>query len=281
MRRLWTLPATVLLGLGTVLVSHRALAASPQEIISQLDTASSEHDVQGVMRFYSSNFSNSDGLNTKSLEQALTQQWQQYPNLTYQTQIQSVTPTSTGAQVETLTTIQGKQERSNGEIWTIESQLRARQTIQNDQILRQEILSEKTTLSLGENPPTVKFNLPETVKVGQQYDLDAIVQEPIGEDLLMGSLLDQKVTLAMMTRPDRLAIDFPSIAELLSDRNIGQAAKTDPNVQYVKLERLKSGGFFKIGQETTPGTHWISAILARHDAGMTIVTQRLRVVSGS
>ncbi|MBD2329968.1 nuclear transport factor 2 family protein [Alkalinema sp. FACHB-956] len=292
MRRLWTkflpvLPITVVVVssvAGSVmgsLVGDRAIAASPQDVMNQLDAASSRKDVKAVMQFYSPNFSNSDGLNTQSLEKSLTQLWQQYPNLTYRTEVKSATPVSTGMQVETTTYVTGKQER-NGQQWTITSTLRARQRFQGDRIVRQEILAEQTVLTLGEKPPTVKINLPETVVVGQKFNFEAIVQEPVGDDFLMGTIVSETVQPTLFASQKTMQIEFPSIAELLSERELNRPQSTPPTVQRLKLQRLRAGGFFKQAQAAKmPETRWISAVLARHDAGITIATQRLRVVGKS
>ncbi|MGI0492870.1 nuclear transport factor 2 family protein [Alkalinema pantanalense CENA528] len=284
MRRLWTkflpvLPvAVVVIGSG---VGDLAIAATPQELMGQLDAASTRKDVKAVMRFYSPNFSNSDGLTASSLEKSLTQLWQQYPNLTYRTEVKSATPVASGVQVETMTYVTGQQER-NGRQWTIESTLRTRQQLQGDRIVRQDILAEQTVLKLGEKPPTVKVNLPESVQVGQKFNFEAIVQEPVGDDFLMGTIVSETVQPTLFASQKTMQIEFPSIAELLSDRELSRPVSTPPTVQRLKLQRLRAGGFFKQGQAAKmPETRWISAVLARHDAGVTITTQRLRVVSKS
>jgi hypothetical protein len=91
--------------------------------------------------------------------------------------------------------------------------------------------------------------VPEQVKVGQEFNIDAIVQEPLGNDILIGTAITQPVT-----------------------------AKSYSESELLQLEFLPSGGLFKIGQAPdTVGNNWISAILMRQ-GGVTLVTQRLRVV---
>ena len=92
----------------------RARAATPEtappqlkQALTQIDAAANRKNVQGVIQFYSPNFTHSDGLNRRSLEQALTQFWAQYPNLTYRTELKSWQPDGQGIRAETITYISG------------------------------------------------------------------------------------------------------------------------------------------------------------------------------
>ncbi|MGA7936296.1 MAG: nuclear transport factor 2 family protein, partial [Kovacikia sp.] len=116
-------------------------------------------------------------------------------------------------------------------------------------IVQQEILAEKSQITSGKNPPTVLLNVPEQVKPGQQFNFDAIVQEPLGNDVLLGSALEEPV------KPDGFI--NPTTAD---------------------LEVLSAGGIYKVGRApATPESRWLSAVLVRQD-GMTLVTQRMNVV---
>jgi len=37
------------------------------------------------------------------------------------------------------------------------------------------------------------MNLPQQVRVGQQYSFDAIVQEPLGDDYLVGAAIEEPI----------------------------------------------------------------------------------------
>jgi len=149
--------------------------------------------------------------------------------------------------VETETQISGELEEK-GINQTLKSTIRSRQRIENGKILRQEVLSERTEMTSGDNPPTVEVNLPEQVRIGQSYNLDAIVQEPLGTDLLLGGVSETPV------RANNYLATLPASVDLLS-----------------------AGGLYKQGvAPARADQRWISIVLIR-GGGMTTITQRLRV----
>jgi hypothetical protein len=270
---------------GASETANPALALTPknvnpvQELLNRVDAAANTRDIKAVMDFYGPSFRNSDGLTRETVQQSLSQMWQQYPNLTYRTELVAVTTVGRSLQAETITYVTGKQT-SGGRDLKLAVTLRSRQRWEDQKLQQQEVLAEQTQLSLGDNPPTVKVNLPETLKPGQSFTYEAIVQEPLNSELLMGEVWEEPVTAATYLTPTALRLELPSIAELLSDRQATVRKPAAPQTGKLKLRRLKSGGFFKLGQAaSTPGNVWLSAVLMRHDAGMTIVTQRLRVLN--
>ena len=125
----------------------------------------------------------------------------------------------------------------------------SRQRLTGNKITRQEVLSERTEITSGIKPPQVDIKLPKQVKVGRSYNFDAIVQEPLGDDYLLGKAMEEPIQAVKYLNPSK-----------------------------VELELLKAGGLFKVGRApSTPGDKWISAVVMRGN-GMTMVTQRLRVV---
>jgi hypothetical protein len=225
--------------------------APPQlkTILTQIDSAANRRDVKGVMQFYAGNFKNSDGLTPRSMQQALTQLWQRYPQLTYRTELRDWKREGNALVAETVTVISGTQA-SDGKNTKLESTLRSRQRFEGNKIVQQNILSERTQLSSGANPPNVQVNLPEQVGVGQQFNFDVIVKEPLGDSLLLGSALEEPIKPDLYTKPTKF-----------------------------DLQLLPAGGIFKLGKAPTkPEDRWISAVLIRGD-GMTMITQRLQVVN--
>lgn len=251
-----------LLGLSLTIaagqLSDRATAATPEtapaelkQALAQIDAAANRKNVQGVLQFYSPNFTHSDGLNRQTLEQSLTQLWRQYSSLSYKTELKSWEPLRNGFQAETITRITGTQTQ-NGQQVKLDATLRSRQQFQNQRIVRQEVLSEKNLITSGDQPPVVSISLPEQVRTGQEFNFDAIVQEPLGNDLLLGTVVQEAVTSNGYLRPATADLDV-----------------------------LSSGGLFKIGKAPNKaGAQWVSAVLVRH-GGMTMITQRLNVVAGS
>lgn len=238
----------------TTTPTQQAPANAPkqlQDLLTQIDAAANQHNINAVMQFYSQNFTHSDGLNLQSMQQALTQLWQQYPQLRYQTQLQSWQPQGNAIIAETVTNVSGSQAQPTGKM-VFNATIRSRQRIENGKIVRQDILSERSQLKAGDNPPTVELKLPQQVKAGQQYSFDAIVQEPLGEDYLLGAAIEEAVTAQNYLNPTK-----------------------------VDLELLPAGGVFKVGTAPAkPEDRWISAVLIRGN-GMTLVSQRLNVVGSN
>jgi hypothetical protein len=218
-------------------------------LLTQMDAAANSQNVPAMMKFYSDNFTHADGLTRSTLEQALTKLWQQYPKLTYRTELKSFEKTAKGYKFDTITYITGTQQLKSRTL-KLAATLTARQQVEGEKIVQQETLAEQNTITSGENPPTLKVLLPEQVRVGQSYSFDAIVQEPLENDLLLGTAVAETVNPATFLNPPK-----------------------------AELSPLLSGGLFKTGRApNSPTNQWLSAVVMRH-SGVTIVTQRLRVVA--
>jgi len=232
-----------------IVVQTPANAPAPlTKLITEIDAAANRRDVKAVMAFYSQNFTHSDGLNSRIMAKALTQLWERYPSLNYRTELKSWKTEGSAIVAETVTTITGTQKKDGIDL-NLKATIRSQQRFEGEKIVKQEILAEQTQLTSGKNPPTIQVNFPEQVKVGEEYHFDAIVREPIGEDILIGTVLDEPIT-----------------------------EKTLFNPSEIDLELLNSGGIFKVGKApATPENRWISAVLMRK-GGIATVSVRLRVV---
>lgn len=241
--------------IGAIGATTGAIAQTPAnapapltKLLTEMDAAANRRDVKAVMAFYSQNFTHSDGLNSRIMEKALTQLWERYPSLNYRTEIKSWKTEGSAIIAETITTIAGTQKKDGREL-NLKATIRSQQRWEGEKIVKQEILAEKTQLSYGKNPPTIEVNLPEQVKVGEEYHFDAIVREPLGNDILIGTILEEPVT----------------------EKTFFKSAEVD-------LELLNSGGIFKVGKApAAPENRWISAVLMRQ-GGIATVSVRLRVV---
>jgi ketosteroid isomerase-like protein len=217
-------------------------------LIQGIEAAANRQDVAGVMAFYSQEFTTTDGLDRRSYEQVLTQLWQDYSNISYQTKLQSWQQDGSAIMATTVTEITGTQQ-FGGREFQLSSSITSQQRVENQKVVQQEVLAERNQLTSGEKPPTVTLSVPEQVKAGQEYSIDAIVEEPLGNEIMIGTAIEERVT------PRAYLTDFP-----------------------LELEFLASGGVFKLGTApNTPGNNWISAILMR-PGGITLVTQRLKIV---
>ncbi|MBH8573691.1 nuclear transport factor 2 family protein [Nostocaceae cyanobacterium CENA369] len=232
----------------TVQPSANNAPAELKNLLAQIDASASQGDINKVMQFYSPSFVHGDGLNRQTLEQSLVTLWKKYPKLRYTTQVQSWKSEGNAIVADTVTNITSL-PATNSNSMVLNSTIVSRQRISGAKIVRQDILSERTLLTSGSKPPQVDFKLPQQVKVGQQYTFDAIVNEPLGDDFILGTALEEPV----------------------------QANKY-LNSTPVDLQVLTSGGLFKTGRApSTPGSQWISAVILRGN-GVTMVTQRLQVV---
>ena len=255
------LSSSLLLGLtvfsGVVFSQNLTLAQSSYktpkkltEILEKIDKAASRQDLKDVMNFYSNDFTNSDGLNRESLEAALKNFWQLYKSVKYRTKVQSWETDGDTIVAETITYITAIQEMKDRNL-TLKSTITSKQRYENEKIVEQEILTERSQVTSGKTPPTISVNLPAEVEVGEKYNFDVVVEEPLGEQMMLGTAL---------TEP------------------INENSYTFEPAKF-KLEILSSGGIFKIGEVTENlDSQWLSAILMRK-GGITISTYRLRVIS--
>lgn len=247
-----------LVAIAVVAASDRVFAAPPatappqlKNLLVQIDAAANKKDVKAVMQFYSPNFTHTDGLTYQTLEKALTQLWQRYPQLTYQTQLQSWQAQGNAIVAETVTNITGSQVADNRNL-ALKATIRTRQRYENQKVVSQEVLSERSQLSAGTKPPTLNVKLPTSVRPGQQYNFDAIVQEPLKEDYLLGAAVEEPVQVNQYFNPTP-----------------------------VQLELLPAGGLFKVGRVPAgTGDRWLSAVVIRGD-GLTQITQRLQVLGAN
>ncbi|WP_353673680.1 hypothetical protein [Synechocystis sp. LKSZ1] len=218
-----------------------------QGLVTKFDTVANRHDLALLKSLYSDNFSTVDGLNFAAFEQALQSLWKQYPNIQYQTQIQSWRQEDQQWIAQTQTNIEASTEWQ-GQPAKFRSVIESEQTFAGEKLVRQKILSEKISLTAGAKPPEVEIRLPQQVKPGQEYDFDVILQEPTGDNLLAGVAFAQGITPTNYTRPAP-----------------------------INLELLQAGGLFKRGKAPSQAApQWLSAVLVSPE-GMTWVTQRLRV----
>ena len=231
-------------------VAHAEAKNVPTELknaIADIEVAANEKNLNKIIGYYDPSFTNNDGFNANSIKTALTKIWEQYPNLKYSTQINSWEKLKGELVAETTTTISGIQN-SQGRQIKLESVLKSRQYFRNQKLVRQDIISEKTKVFSGDNPPQVTVNLPETVKVGEKYNFDTIVTEPLAGNILLGAALEERTASNRYLKPSTL-----------------------------DLEPLSSGGIFKV--VTAPrlsDNHWLSAIIVRGD-GITMVTHRVNI----
>ena len=213
-----------------------------------LDLAASQEDLAGVLQYYDADFWHTDGLTRSMLGELLEDFWGRYSDLSYSTELLSIETTPEGLVAETQTQIQGTEVLNNREL-SLESTLRTRQHWEGNLMVRQEVLAESNRVRTGANPPALTVALPEQVEVNSPFYFDVIVEEPLGDDLLLGGVLDEPVRQNQVFNPTE-----------------------------IEVQPLTAGGLFKLGRApAVRDDRWVSAVVIRK-GGVTFFTQRLRIV---
>ncbi|MBD1913496.1 MULTISPECIES: nuclear transport factor 2 family protein [unclassified Leptolyngbya] len=238
---------------GSILATDTATQAQTepvpaeiQTLITNMDQAASQEDLDGVMDYVSRDFTHADGFTYDTLEQALTTFWERYDNLSYTTTVNSWERDGDAVVVETTTHITGTQTLGPRSM-ALDSTLTSRQHFQNDKLVQQETLTEANRVSSGQNPPELTVNLPQQVAIGRSFNFDAVVMEPLGNRQLLGAALEEPVNVT--------------------------AYQTTPGID---LELLTAGGLFKVGRAPAlPEQRWVSGLIIRED-GITMETRRVQ-----
>ena len=117
-------------------------------------------------------------------------------------------------------------------------------------ITAQEVLSDQSVLTSSKKPLPISLLIPDTVLTGSRYDVDVVVDQPLGRALLAGGLV--------AVTPQQVL------------------AQQSPDVQ---LEPLGGGGLFKSVQAPfQPGIQTWAALLV-HPDGVITVSKRVQVVN--
>ncbi len=219
------------------------------EIISGIESAANEQNLDQLIEYYGADFINTDGLTTDTMADAVAQMWKNYPQLEYSTEIKSWSKEGNKLIAETITTIRGVQDTQGRKV-RLSSTIKSRQHFQEQKLVRQEILAEQSQLTSGSNPPQVKIVSPEVVQVGAKYNFDLIVNEPLNDQVLLGGVQEEKTASKLYLNPSAL-----------------------------ELEPLPAGGIYKVATAPLlPDSNWLSAILVRGD-GITMITHRVNIES--
>ena len=117
-------------------------------------------------------------------------------------------------------------------------------------ITAQEVLSDQSVLTSSKKPLPISLLIPDKVLTGSRYDVDVVVDQPLGKALLAGGLV--------AVTPQQVL------------------AQQSPDVQ---LEPLGGGGLFKSVQAPfQPGIQTWAALLV-HPDGVITVSKRVQVVN--
>ncbi len=117
-------------------------------------------------------------------------------------------------------------------------------------LVAQDVISQESLLRSGARPLQVTMGIPDVVLTGSRYDIDLIVDEPLGQAMLAGGVIE------------------------LTDQQLATLSR--PNLQ---LAPLGGGGLFKSVQAPQrPGSQtW--ALMLVHPDGVVTATKRVQIVS--
>jgi hypothetical protein len=145
--------------------------------------------------------------------------------------------------------VSGTREK-DGLRYTLKASQQLAVSTQGGLITGQEILQEESVLTSASKPLPVSLLIPDAVLTGSRYDVDVVLDQPLGDALLAGGLIGLTST---------------QVAEQQS-----------PDIQ---LEPLGGGGLFKSVQAPfQPGSQTWAALVV-HPEGVITVTKRVRVVN--
>ena len=141
---------------------------------------------------------------------------------------------------------------SEGLNYSLEASEQIAIRLEGGELVDQELLAQQSLLRSGERPLAVNVAIPDVVLTGSRYDVDLIVQEPLGQALVAGGLID------------------------LTDEQL--SAQMRPNLP---LAPQAGGGLFKrVQAPQQPGSQTWAVMLVPPD-GVVTATKRVRVVSSN
>ena len=240
---------------GDRYVAAVSIPAELQTAVDEMLEAANNRDLDEVLSLYDEDFEHGDGLNLEEVSAAISNFWEAHPELDYQSSIENWEKVADGYEATIVTDVTGIQASERGDFDLVASSTVLNRFAMNEEgellLVGQEVLKESSQLVSGENPPEVTVTMPTKVSVGSEFDVEAIVEEPLGDTLLLGA-----------------AIEEPINAEAYSDSPA------------LPLQPLQAGGLFRRADAPDrPGAEWVSVMLVS-DGGIFIEGRRLNFVIG-
>ena len=148
-----------------------------------------------------------------------------------------------------LVTVNGA-TTAQGVSYQLQSEERLAIRTKAGRLVAQDVISQESLLRSGKRPLQVTMGIPDVVLTGSRYEIDLIVDEPLGQAMLAGGVIE------------------------LTDQQLATLSR--PNLQ---LAPLGGGGLFKSVQAPQrPGSQtW--ALMLVHPDGVVTATKRVQIVS--
>jgi hypothetical protein len=246
----------IAIGGSPVWAADDPATAQVKTILARIDEAASRCDVDGVVSQYAPRFRSADGLDLAATRRALSNLCTRIDRPVYRTEVRSVKQLARGRLAVTATTNLTADYRTELAkpaqlIGTIETLNRFEEQGGTLRVVGQEVLSEQTTISIGEKPPRVNLNLPSVIRPGKEFRVEAVLPTPLQDAPALGGISLTPISAA--------------------------GAGTPPKAP--TLEPLRSGGIFKVGQAPEKPQDQTLTLAFVRDGGLLIVSQRLKVAS--
>ena len=134
----------------------------------------------------------------------------------------------------------------NGEIYFLESNFKYLFSIQKDKINNGNIKNLLTTIRNDQNKIDIIFKIPEKVLTGTKYDIDIILNEPLGDVIIAGGIISHQ-----------------------DDSYLNQE---------INIEPLASGGIFKTTRASSEPARQIWSGIIAHPKGTISFTKSVEIV---
>ena len=196
--------------LGVTLVSALAILGSPLHALAQAEQSRAgleafSRDLQTVLNARGA--SSFEGVAVSELQPALNQRYerflQDFPEVTWW--VEPADPWADGRETLRLR-VRGVGE-SEGLFYQLEATERIAIRLEDGRMVDQELVSHEAMLRSGERHLEVTIGIPDAVLTGSRYEVDLIVEEPLGQALVAAGLINHPTASKDQLRPNlRLAL---------------------------------------------------------------------------
>ena len=160
-----------------------------------------KQNYEGLYELYKDDFVNNDGFNKKIYFKLIKDTWENYPDISYTTEIRSINTANNFATVETYETAVAitKEEFENleiaGELHGFAHSVYYLEKIgKNWKIASENVLEEKTSLTYGDTRyMNINLNSPAQIGAGQFYSANLTINAP-DNAIIVGSIGREEIT---------------------------------------------------------------------------------------
>lgn len=219
-----------------------------QELLQDLMAASNRHDIEGVLKHYSHNFTSGDSLSLTDIRGLIKDTWQMFPDIHYDSQVLEIRVNGNWATVESLDTASASAKVDpvvSDKPGTMKSRSRGMLYLhrlgKSWEIVSDATLYEKATIVYGPfDNVNVDVVTPEQVFAGDSYTAKVDVGVPSG-NIAFATLTQESLTYPQHSSKDK----FRTLSTDKTDLERIFKANTTNNNEVVTA----TVGFTEIGQD--------------------------------